>query len=69
MNHSNTHEFYLRSTVAAKLAGNGIAGLRVAVSVALQRTFGIIDCDFGLVKHVDNRSWSRAGTTAVRTTK
>ena len=54
MNCSVTHEIHLRSTVAAELAGDRIAGFRVAVSVALQRTFGIIDCDFGLVKHVDD---------------
>ena len=69
MNCSVAHELHLRSAVAAELAGNRIARFCVAVSVALQRTFGIIDCDLGLVEHVDDRSWSRAGTTAVRTTK
>jgi len=54
MNCSVAHELHLRSAVAAELAGNRIAGFRVTVSVALQRTFGIIDFDFGLVKHVDD---------------
>ena len=51
---SFTHELHLRSTVAAELADNRITGFRVAVSVALQRTFGIIDCDFGPVKHMED---------------
>jgi hypothetical protein len=69
MNCSITHKLHLRSTIAAELADNRVPGFRVAVSVALQGTFGIIDRDFGFFKHVDDRSWSRAGTATVRTSK
>lgn len=48
---------HLPSTVAAELASDRVARRRIAVSVAFQRTFGVINCDLGLVEHVNDRAW------------
>lgn len=45
---------HLPSTITAELASDRVARRRIAVSVAFQRTFGVIDCDLGLVEHVDD---------------